>query len=122
MQYKVQSSLVSWFIECLNDRTQKVVINNSFLESLSILSGVPQGCVIGSLLFIIYINDIAAEVDVSRNINFFADNTKIFSQSNTILQNSLEKTYSSLKERTLKLNPSKCEVKNTKKKNYYLYF
>ena len=61
----------------LNDRTQKVVFNNTFSESLSIFSGVPQGEVIGPQLFIIYIDDIALKVDVSSNIWIFADNTKI---------------------------------------------
>ena len=75
----------------LNDRTQKVVFNNTFSESLSIFSGVPQGEVIGPQLFIIYIDDTASKVDVSSNINLFVDDTKIFSQSNTTLQNSLNK-------------------------------
>ena len=87
-QYKIYRSLVSWFKEFLYDRTQKVVINKKFLESLPKFSEVPQGGVIGPLLFINYINDIASEIDVSSNINHFADDTKIFSQSNTILQNS----------------------------------
>ena len=75
----------------------------------------PQGGVIGPLLFIIYINDIALEVDVDSNINLFADDTKIFSHSNTILQKSLDKIYHWLKERKLVLNPSKCQVLNIQK-------
>ena len=53
-QYKIYSSLVSWFKQFLNDRTQKLVINNTFSESLPIFSGVPQGGVIGPLLLIIF--------------------------------------------------------------------
>ena len=78
LQYKIHSSLVSWFKEFLNNRTQKVVVNNTFSEYLPIFSGVPQERVIGPLLFIIYIIDIAAEVDVSSNINLFPDDTKMF--------------------------------------------
>ena len=84
-QYKIHSSLISWFKEFLFDRTRKVVINNKFLECLPKFSEVPQGGVIGPLLFIIYINDIASEFDVSSNINHFTDDTKNFSQSNTVL-------------------------------------
>ena len=53
LKYKINSSLVSWFKEFLIDRTQKVVINNTFSESLPIFSGVPQGGIIGPQLFII---------------------------------------------------------------------
>ena len=96
-------------------RTQKIVIGNTFSESLPIFSGVPQGGVIGPLLFIIYINDLASEVDSSSNIKLFADDTKIFSHSNTTLQKYLDKIYYWLKERKLNLNPSKCRVLNIHK-------
>ena len=111
-QYKINRNLVEWFKEFLQERTQRVVISNTFSESLPIFSGVPQGGVIGPLLFIIYINDIATEVDSNSNIKLFADDTKIFSQSNLVLQNSLDKIYHWLKERRLNLNPSKCQVLN----------
>ena len=62
----------------------------------------PQGGVIGPLLFIIYINDIVSEVDASSNINLFADDTKIFSHSNTTLQKSLDKIYHWLTEKKRK--------------------
>ena len=66
-QYKTHKSLVSWFKELLDNRTQKVIIGKTFSESLPSFSGVPQGGIIGPLLFLIYINDIALEVDVDSN-------------------------------------------------------
>ena len=60
-------------------------------------------------------NDIALEVDSSSNINLLADDTKIFSHSNTILQNSLDKIYNWLKERKLNLNPGIYQVLNIQK-------
>ena len=73
-QYKIHCSLVSWFKEFLSDRTQKVVIKNTFSEYLPIFSGVRQGGIIGPPTFIIYINDIASEVNASSNIYLFVLN------------------------------------------------
>ena len=58
-QYKIHSSLVTWFKKFLNGRTEKVIINNTFSEYLPFFSGVTQGGVISPLLFIIYINYLA---------------------------------------------------------------
>ena len=68
--FRVQKDkdLVEWFKDFLQDRTQRLVIGNTFSESLTVFSGVHQG--IGQLLFIIYINDIASEVDSNSNISF----------------------------------------------------
>ena len=62
-QYRIHKSLVSWFKEFLDNRTQKVVIGNSFSESLPVFSGVPQGGVIGPLLFLIYIKSVFSEIN-----------------------------------------------------------
>ena len=61
----------------LKDRRQRVVINGSCSDSLPIESGVPQGSVLGPLLFLIYINDL--EKDIKSRIKFFADDTMLYS-------------------------------------------
>ena len=61
----------------LSNRKQRVVINGSHSEYLSIKSGVPQGSVLGPLLFLIYINDL--EKNIKSKIKFFADDTMLFS-------------------------------------------
>ena len=76
-QHKIYSSLVSKFKEFLNRRIQKVVINNTFSESLPVFSGVPQGGVIGSLLFIININDMASKVNFEAILIFLQMTQKI---------------------------------------------
>ena len=62
----------------LSDRTQEVVVNGSNSERASVLSGIPQGTVLGPVLFVVYINDILE--DISSNGVMFADDTKIFRQ------------------------------------------
>ena len=58
------------------DRKQKVVINGKFSQWWDVLIGVPQGSVLGPILFIIYINDI--DLGINGRILKFADDTKLF--------------------------------------------
>ena len=61
----------------LLNRKQRVVLNGSTSDISSIDSGVPQGSVLGPLLFLTYINDL--EANIKSRIKFFADDTMIFS-------------------------------------------
>ena len=76
-QNGVSGSLLKLFQNYLSDRKQRVVLNGSYSEYSSIESGVPQGSVLGPLLFLIYINDL--ERNIKSNIKFFADDTMLFS-------------------------------------------
>jgi len=62
----------------LTGRTQRVKVGNSYSESLAVTSGVPQGSVIGPLLFIFYINDIANEISPSSIHKLYADDLKAY--------------------------------------------
>ena len=76
-QNGVSGELLHLFESYLSNRKQRVVLNGSFSEYSNVLSGVPQGSVLGPLLFLIYINDL--EKDIKSNIKFFADDTMLFS-------------------------------------------
>ena len=77
--YGITGNLINWFKSYLKARRQKVVIKNNSSAYCEISAGVPQGSVLGPLLFIIYINDIADKlISLSR---LFADDTS-FGYSN----------------------------------------
>ena len=61
----------------MGNRKERVAINGSFSEYSNIESGMPQGSVLGPLLFLIYINDL--EVNMKSNVKFFGDDTMLFS-------------------------------------------
>jgi ribonuclease P/MRP protein subunit RPP40 len=60
----------------LSDRSQNVLVEGALSESVPVPSGVPQGSVLGPLLFIIFINDLAS--NISSNIRLFADDCCIY--------------------------------------------
>ena len=74
---------VQWFNAYLTDRSQSVVVNGSTSEPQPILFGVPQGSLIGPLLFIIYINDLPS-VESHCKIQLYADDTLLYVSSSSV--------------------------------------
>ena len=68
--------LLKWFSSYLSDRRQRVVINGQASGWTYIKAGVPQGSILGPLLFLIYINDIVNELHAS--VRLFADDTSLY--------------------------------------------
>ena len=75
--YGINGNILSWCESFLTGRRQRVVINSVASDWSDVLSGVPQGSVLGPLLFLLFINDMP---DVVHNvIALFADDAKLFS-------------------------------------------
>ena len=76
-QNGIRGNLLNFFISYLNGRKQRVGINGSYSEYSLIESGVPQGSVLGPLLFLVYINDL--EKNLKSQVKFYADDTMLYS-------------------------------------------
>ena len=78
----MENSIINWIEQWLTDRRQRVVIDGEVSSWKSVLSGVPQGSVLGPILFLVYINDL--EEGVTGKILKFADDTKLFTKTKEI--------------------------------------
>ena len=78
-RYGFHQKLIGWIQSFLTDREQVVVVNGVHSNSAKVLSGVPQGSVLGPLFFLLYINDLEEVVKSSR-VSFFADDTRVSKQ------------------------------------------
>ena len=68
--------VLAWFSSYLSGRKQRVVFNDKFSKWVEVLAGVPQGSILGPLLFLIFINDIVKHIGGS--IRLFADDTSLY--------------------------------------------
>ena len=68
--------MINWIEKWLIDRRQRVVVDGEVSNWKVVLSGVPQGSVLGPILFLIYINDL--DDDITSKVLKFADDTKVF--------------------------------------------
>ena len=72
----ITGKLLTWILDWLSGRKQRVCINGVMSDWQFVLSGVPQGSVLGPILFLVYINDL--DCGIINWILKFADDTKIF--------------------------------------------
>ena len=111
--YGIRNHTLSWIGTFLSDRTQTRVVNGVHSSYVEVTSGVPQGSVLGPMLFLLYINDINNAI--TSQIRPFADDSVQYGNicnhnDQVILRNDLD-TISSLAEKwLLKLNINKCSV------------
>ena len=78
--YGFVGNISKWIEDFLSDRTQKVRVGDSYSANAKVLSGIPQGSILGPILFTVYINDLPH--GISSSCKIFADDTKIFDIAN----------------------------------------
>jgi len=112
--------VADWLENWLSKRFQRVGVNGSFSEWAEVTSGVPQGSILGPLLFTIFINDF--EDNVTNKILKFADDSKLWGVVETVQDRiGIQKDLDTLGEwsvtNQMPFNVSKCKVMHIGKKN-----
>ena len=111
--YKIDNLVRKWTQSWLTERSQSVVVDGASSKPVSVLSGVPQGTVLGPLMFLLYINDITDRV--SSTLRLFADDYLLYRkiqspQDSILLQNDLDLLCHWASIWQMNFNTTKCVV------------
>ena len=110
----IRGKVLKWIESFLTSRTQRVMVNGVLSEPAPVLSGVPQGSVLGPLLFLVLIGDIDSDI-LSSFVSSFADDTRFFRgitgvRDASSLQTDLEKVYQWAEDNNMLYNNKKFEA------------
>ena len=112
--YGICDMLLRWIESFLSNRYQYVRVGSSVSPICRVSSGVPQGSVLGPVLFIVFVNDIVGCMSQGVTVKLFADYAKIYTiitdAGSAPLQGSLDSIVSWAEHWQLKLSPTKCSA------------
>lgn len=111
--YGIRGELQQWIRSFLTDRSQRVVVDGQASDTIHVSSGVPQGTVLGPLLFITFINDISH--GITSKLRLFADDCLIYNPIHDIsdhhaLQRDLDRLHQWSLTWQMKFNTEKCHL------------
>ena len=114
-KFAINGTLLKFLVNYLENRKQCVVIGGAKSGLKNVTSGVPQGSILGPLLFVIFINDMINSISLGTNIALYADDTKIWRKienwsDHDILQKDINNLYEWSVNNKMKFHPQKCKV------------
>ncbi len=112
--YGIRGTTQSWLRDFLSDRHQKVLLEGEHSDTAPVRSGVPQGSVLGPLMFLIFINDLPEYV-TSSHVRLFADDCVLYHQIKTTsdtetLQRDLDGLQQWESDWQMQFHPQKCQL------------
>ena len=112
--YNIDKDIINWIQSFLINRKQRVKVNGKYSNWESVISGIPQGTILGPILFIIYINDLPDKVEGRAMMSLYADDAKLYRTIKTRndsqeLQMALNGVKDWCDKWLLKLNVNKCK-------------
>ena len=118
--YGITGHILDWIAAYLSGRSQRVIVNGKLSASCPVSSGIPQGSVLGPVLFLCFINDLPEEV--TSEVKLFADDTKVYhvvdNQNDAeSLQKDIHAVSAWAEKWKLQFNVSKCKVVHYGKQN-----
>ena len=113
--FGIDGRLLKFIENYLYGREQCVVLDNAKSSSKPVLSGVPQGSILGPILFVMFINDLPSCLSQGTNIALYADDTKIWRPiyndiDHVILQKDIDNLNDWAIKNKMKFHPQKCKV------------
>ena len=124
--YGIGGKLLKWIAAFLEGRRQRVIVNGSKSSWTRVTSGIPQGSVLGPLLFVCYVNDMPE--NITSTVYMFADDTKLYRNIKThidreVLQSDLSRLEDWSRKWQLRFNADKCKVLHIGRDNeHYEYY
>ena len=118
--YGVRGQTHAWIRDFLSDRKQRVVVDGAFSDFVPVVSGVPQGTVLGPLLFLLFINDLPNNLNCK--VRLFADDCIVYntikSNQNSIdLQKDLDQLALWERRWGMSFHPEKCNILSVSRAN-----
>ena len=119
--YGVSGRLLDWFSDYLNNRQQRVVVDGVASQWTPVTSGVPQGSILGPILFVIFINDVPKVVENGTMSALFTDDTKVYRTITSVsdcdqLQQALTNLDVWSSDNNITFNALKCKVLSVTRK------